>query len=202
MDLADRIIKYMQEKGYQIATGNQEYNIVYLEGVDADGTVNSDVPNQFNDRRIVIQFVNAKPTIIGNWEATTEPGDYYTKNPMNLKGAARIAFGQYEAWRIGKHGKSEPHEALIQILPVKVCRDFDKNGIRTGDKINEGLFGINQHWGYDYPTANIGLASAGCLVGRTRAGHREFMRIIKEDKRYESNRNFIFLTTIIAGDKL
>ena len=27
--------------------------------------------------------------------------------------------------------------------------------IRTGDKLDTGLFGINQHWGYDYPRNDI-----------------------------------------------
>ncbi|MDZ8140831.1 MAG: hypothetical protein RM049_37020 [Nostoc sp. DedQUE04] len=37
-------------------------------------------------------------------EASTEPGKYYTENPMNSNGAFRIAFGNYQdAWKIGKH---------------------------------------------------------------------------------------------------
>ena len=201
-DLASRIIKYMQKKGYQIATGNQEYNIVYLEGTNADGTLNRDAPNQFNDRRMVIQIVNGKATILGNWEGTTEPGYYYTYHPMNPKGAARIAFGQYKSWRVGTHGNSEPHEALVQVAPIKVHRDANKDTMRSGDATEEGLFAVNQHWGYDYPRINIGLASAGCLVGRTRDGHREFMKIIKQDRRYQMNNDYLFLTAVIAGDDL
>jgi hypothetical protein len=121
---------------------------------------------------------------------------------MNPKGAARIAFGQYRAWAVGRHGNSEPHEALIQVGAVKVHRDYNKDFIRTDDCIEEGLFGINQHYGYDLPRSDIGLASAGCLVGRTRVGHRDFMRIIKSDRRYQENKNFIFTATIIPGDKL
>lgn len=192
----------MQKKGYQIATGNDEYNIVYVEGMNGDGTLNSDLPNQFNDRRMVIEFVDGKPKLVGNWEATTEPGYHYTNRPMNPKGAARIAFGQYKAWRVGIHGNSEPHEALVQVAPIKVHRDANKDMRRTGDKTDEGIFGINQHWGYDCPHTNIGLASAGCLVGRTRSGHREFMKLIKQDIRYRLDNNYLFMTTIIAGDDL
>jgi hypothetical protein len=64
------------------------------------------------------------------------------------------------------------------------------------------LFGINQHWGYDLPRQDIGEASAGCLVGRTREGHREFMRLIKQDPRYRASAGFLFSTTVIAGDDL
>lgn len=199
---ATKIVNYMVRKNYVLSEFVREVNIVYIEGMDRDGDLNNDLPNCFNDLRLVIQFVGKKPTIVGCWEGTTEPGAYYTHNPMNRAGAARIAFGQYKAWKVGIHGNSQPHEALIQVASVKVHRDLDKNFIRTNDRVFEGLFGINQHWGYDLPESNIGRASAGCLVGRTRKGHREFMSIVKSDRRYRENPNFVFPTTIIAGDDL
>ncbi|MBW4612512.1 MAG: peptidoglycan-binding protein [Desmonostoc vinosum HA7617-LM4] len=201
-DIASKIIKYMQAKNYQVFTGLGEYNIVYLEGVNEDWTLNSDPPNQFNDRRIVIEVVDGIPKIVNHWQATTEPGKYYTLNPMNSAGAARIKFGQYKAWAVGLHGNAERHEALIQVEPITVHRDFNKDFQRTGDKLDTGLFLINQHWGYDAPTNNIKNASAGCLVGRRRDGHREFMALIKKDRRYVANPNYVFYTTVIAGDDL
>ena len=201
-DLASRIVRYMQAKEYQIFTLPLTYNIVYLEGCNADGTLNSDAPNWFNDRRLVLSAEGNRPKILGNWEATTEPGNHYTQHPMNPAGAALIAFGQYAAWRVGIHGRSEPHEALIQALAVTVHRDLNKDFLRTGDRTAEGLYGINQHWGYDRSFNNINNASAGCLVGRSRQGHREFMTLIKSDRRYITNRNFIFTTTVIASDDL
>ncbi|HEY9853320.1 MAG TPA: hypothetical protein V6D28_27860 [Leptolyngbyaceae cyanobacterium] len=125
---------------------------------------------------------------------------------MNPKGAARIAFGQYESWQVGTHGNSEPHEALVQVAPVAVYRDKNKDMLRTGDDLEWGLFGINQHWGYDQPPGDIGLASAGCCVGRLRQGHRNFMQLIKTDVRYDpalpQNKRHIFSTIIIPGDQL
>ena len=193
------IVKYCKFHSYKLFTGHQQINIIYVEGMDVDGNVNSDAPNQFNDVRLVLSD-NFK--LLGNWSATTEPGRWYTQNPMNRRGAARIAFGQYKAWAVGMHGNSEPHEALIQVGEVAVFRDANKDGLRTGDNIDRGLFGINQHWGYDLPPDNLGRASAGCLVGRTRQGHREFMNIIKTDSRYQSDRQYIFTTTVIPADKL
>ncbi len=201
-DLAGRIIKYMQHKGYQIATKPGEYNIVYVEGMDTDEKLNDNKPNCFNDIRVVIEIQNGIPKIIGCWEATTEPGAYYTYKPINSEGSARILFGQYKAWRVGQCGISEPHEAIIQVENITVCRDFNKDFRRIGDRIETGLFGINQHWGYDLPRNNINMSSAGSLVGRTRNGHREFMQIIKQDKRYKKNPNYLFLTTVISGDDL
>ncbi|GET40822.1 peptidoglycan-binding domain-containing protein [Microseira wollei] len=199
-DFASRIIKYMQYKDYFVALGEKQYNIVYIEGADANGIPNDDAFNQWNDRRILIEIVSGTPKIVGNWLATTEPGDWYTQHPMNPEGAARIAFGQYKAWQVGIHGTLERHEALVQCMAVKVYRDRNKDGRRTGDSIDEGLFGINQHWGYDM--RQVGRASAGCLVGQSRQSHKEFMQLIKQDRRYQLNSGYVFLTTVIACDDL
>lgn len=199
--LAHRIEAYCNLLNYKLDRGNGEINIVYCEGMNADGTLNDDKPNHFNDRRMVLTFNNGSPQIILNCEATTEPGFHYTYNPMNPKGAARIAFGQYRAWVVGTHGVADPHEALVQEGgAVTVCRDFNQDMMRTNDELDTGYFGINQHWGGDAPVNDIGLWSAGCLVGRTRQGHRDFMRIVKSDPRWNSR--FVFATTIIAANDL
>ncbi len=200
-NLAGRICKYMQTKGYKLSSGDNEYNLIYVEGMNADGTLNQDAPNQFNDRRLVIEFVNGAPVIVGSWEATTEPGSKYTYHPMNPKGAARIKFGQYKAWQVGLHG-SDQHEALVQTAAITVFRDFNQDFQRAGDSTDSGLFGVNQHWGYDLPRNDVQGASAGCLVGRTKDGHREFMKLIKQDRRYLANRNYTFITTVILGSDL
>lgn len=203
-DFASRIINYMQQKNYFVAVGKQKYNIVYVEGANADGGPNADSFNQWNDRRIVIEIASLTPQIVGNWLATTEPGDRFTQNPPNRIGVARIAFGQYKAWRVGTHYGStgrDAHEALEQCGQIKVHRDRNRDGFRTGDPIDVGSnFFINQHWGFDLPV--VGVASAGCLVGQTRAGHREFMQLIKQDCRYQLNSGYVFWTTIIPGDDL
>lgn len=199
--LASQIVRWMAFKKHNIFTGTKQYNIIYLEGLNADGTLNPDKPNEFNDRRLVIE-IDDTPKILGNWDATTEPGDYYTTHPMNTKGAARIAFGQYQAWQVGFHGRHDSHEALIQVEPVSVYRDYNKDYKRTGDFLDTGLFGINQHWGYDLPVTKVYNASAGCLVGRSRSSHRLFMELLKRDRRYMENKNFTFTTTIVPGDQL
>lgn len=202
-DLASRIVKYMQLKKYEIFQGIRQYNIVYVEGMNGDATLNNDPPNYFNDRRMVIQIVDGVPAIVGNWQATTEPGYRYTQRPMNPGGAARIKFGQYKAWQVGIHGTTDRHEALIQTGgTVTVHRDFNKDYQRVGDKEDTGYFAINQHWGYDLPSNNVYYASAGCLVGRLRQGHREFMSLIKQDRRFQLNNRYIFYSTVIYGQDL
>lgn len=208
-DLATRIIKYMLKMNYRVSVGDKQYNIIYVEGMDANGTLNNDRPNEFNDRRMVIEIPSSdgRPIMLHNVEATTEPGTHYTMNPLNPQGAARIAFGQYKAWRVGIHcGASGQncHEALVQVADVSVYRDKNKDFIRTGDKLFTATpaSGINQHWGFDYPRTDIKMAGAGCLVGRETQKHKDFMALIKQDKRYQANKSYIFLTTIIPGDDL
>lgn len=203
-DLAGRIIKYMIAKGYSISQRTGTYNIVYIEGVELDGTENMDEFNSFNDVRMVIQIDAGIPKIVGQWIATTEPGDFYTSNRMNPDGAARIKFGQYKAWQVGAHVTESVNQnpALIQVENVTVHRDANEDGFRTGDKLDTGRFGINQHHADDSPRTNIGRWGAGCLVGQAAAGHKKFMDLIMKDKRYQQNQQYLFETTIIAGDDL
>lgn len=202
----DKVIKYMKEQNYFICRHPSCKNIIYLEGVNPDGTLNDDAPNKFNDLRIVFSLTeNGLPTFEGSiWEGTTEPGKFWTVNPMNPKGAARIAFNQYKAWSVGFHHPSSPskHEALVQVGPVTVHRDMNQDYMRTGDALDTGLFAINQHWGYDAPVGDLGQTSAGCLVGRSKDGHRAFMKLIKEDPRYTVNRSYRFVTAVMPGDKV
>lgn len=197
-DFIGRVVKTQLKLGQKIFSEKGELNIVYIEGVDLDGKINADLMNEWNDVRLIYAIVDNTPKIIDKWIATTEPGWKYTASPLNPGGAFRIAFGQYKAWRIGWH---KDHEALIQSGEIKGYRDRNKDGLRTGDAIVVGdSFGVNQHWGYDLPL--VEGASAGCLVGKFKAGHREFMGIIKSDVRYRNDPNYKFWTAILDGSKL
>jgi peptidoglycan hydrolase-like protein with peptidoglycan-binding domain len=197
----DRIIAYMQKKNYFICRHPDCKNIVYVEGVDADGSLNPQTPNAFEDLRIVFSIGPDGKPLIQPWVATTEPGKPYVMNPMNPKGAACIAIGQYKSWAVGTHvgasGK-DPHEALIQCAPIDVYRDSKKDFKREGP-IYTGIFGVNQHWGYDQPKDDVGTASAGCLVGEKRDGHRAFMAVVKSDPRFRANNGYKFVTAVIPG---
>ena len=93
------------------------------------------------------------------------------------------------------------HEALVQTGgEVTVCRDLNKDGQRTGDKRQTGEFGINQHWGYDLP--EVEKASAGCLVGQSKDGHRQFMALVKSDPRYQANRKHVFAAAILPESEV
>lgn len=195
---ASKICRYMIARGMWFARAKGMSNIVYLEGVNPDGSLNKDRPNRFNDLRLLLNLTpGGRPIIRGIWEATTEPGKYYTENRLNSEGAARIQFGQNRAWRVGLHRND--HEALRQARPITVHRDGNEDYLRPGDLIRTGQFFINQHWGYNAPLNDIGRASAGCLVGRTKKGHREFMKKIKSDIRHKASSSYLFYTAVLDG---
>ncbi|MHB8069674.1 MAG: peptidoglycan-binding domain-containing protein [Desulfobaccales bacterium] len=204
-DFAGRVVKAMMAQRFWVARHPKYYNIVYIEGCNPDGTLNDNKPNRFNDVRLVFSLTeDGIPTIIGAWDGTTEPGRYWTMNPMDPKGAARIAFGQYKAWAAGTHhpDSAGAHEALVQVAEVTVSRDLNKDFQRQGDKTHTGIFGINQHWGYDLPKDDLGSSSAGCLVGRTKTGHWKFMSLIKQDLRFTVSNAYRFMSTVVAGSAL
>lgn len=200
-DLAGRIVRAMVKRGWRVDSAAKELNVVYVEGMGPDGTKNDNTPNQFNDARFVIDFVSDNvPRILGAWEATTTPGRYWTENPMNSRGAAMIKFGQYTAWQVGMH---HTHEALVQTGgDVTVYRDLNQDYKRDGDKEDTGQFGINQHWGYDLPKNDLGRSSAGCLVGRMKTGHQQFMGLMKSDPRYIANNRFVFTAAVLPASEV
>jgi hypothetical protein len=205
-DLAGRLVTYIRQQDHWLARHPDAVNIVYVEGMDPDGKLNDNPPNEFNDLRLTIRFTRTgRPQVIEKWEGTTEPGKFFTENPLNPGGAARIAFGQYKAWAVGTHhpGKASAHEALVQVDTIRVYRDLNRDFSRTGDQTDVGSgFAVNQHWGYDLPHGDLGQSSAGCLVGRTKSGHREFMRIVKGDPRFRVSTAYRFMTTVIDGRRL
>jgi len=199
-DLAGKIVKAMQKNNYWVARHPDCINIVYIEGMDPDGTPNDNRTNVFNDLRLVLRVRDGGVAeIVDKWEATTEPSRRWTLKPMNPDGAFHIKWGQYKAWIRGWH---HTHEALVQAAEIEGYRDPHKTFKRDLNfPVRGSNFGVNQHWGYDLPHDDMGNSSAGCLVGRLTEGHRKFMSIVLADPRYKANPAYRFMTAILpAGD--
>ena len=197
--IAAALVDYARRQKWEVRTGERRYNIFYVQGMFPSAIKNDNEPNQFNDSRFLVE-VNPTPRLIGAWFASIEPGNHYTKQPMNALGAAQIQVpGQYKAWRIGKHKGREI--ALVQVAPVNIIRDFNRNSKVDKEDIKEySLIGANQHSASDQKF--VDNASAGCPVGRTSAGHQEFMSYLHQDVDYQANNNFIFSTTFISAKEL
>ena len=199
-DLIGKIVKAMQRNNYWIARHPDCVNIVYIEGMDADGSPNDNRNNVFNDVRMVFRVkANGVPEILGQWEATTEPSRKYTLEPMNPGGAFHIKFGQYKAWIAGVY---HTHEALRQAGEIEGYRDPHKTFKRDFNyPVHGSDFGVHHHWGYDLPHDNMGNSSAGCLVGRSTEGHKKFMSTVLDDARHQANPTYRFMAAIMpVGD--
>ncbi len=199
-EFIDRVVAGMEAKGYRIDKKPGEVNIVYIEGRDRfTGARNDGRPDLWNDVRMVFSYKDGRPVDLGEWTSTTQPGFYFTRNPLNPGGAASIKPGQYTAWKVDLHRGQ--YEALCQRGELTLTRDFNKDYKREGDKEETGTWeGINQHHGND--AATVGPHSAGCLVGRRIDGHEDFMSIVKSDPRYRADRNYMFTTTVLAQDEV
>lgn len=204
--ISPKLITYLTQKGYTVDTAPGHYNIIYLEGLNPDFTPNSDEADGWNDLCVIIDHDETNtPKIIFSAVCTTEPGKTATFDSAasKLGGVARIAFGQYTAWRVGYHRQArlfDAHPALVQCAPLPVHRDSNRDGKRTGDPIG-WAHGLNQHGtSAVYRGGSVGKWSAGCLVRKNWVEHLRFMEIIRSDARYISNKRHIFSTTIIAGN--
>ncbi len=208
--LAKRLLRAMRNKGYWIARSPNMYNIVYVEAMNQDGTLNGDAPNEWNDRRFVIKIEkDGKPNMVMNEQATTEPGEHYTMSPVEggnaeKYGTARVAFGQYKAWQSGIHGIKHPpgQPALVQRGNLRVHRDGNKNYERDSADfidVNSNFF-VNQHsTAPGQPPILVNRHSAGCLVGRDYAAHERFIEMMKSDVRYKRDVNYLFVSVLMPG---
>ncbi len=112
--------------------------------------------------------------------ATVDPGLSTMTTPQNPSGAARIVPGQYRAmWELGKR-PSNGREALMQVGPVTVQRDNDRDSVYDENAPTQsGLFGILLHEPYKEGLEKVGAASAGCVVTKSSIGARQAFRSIK-----------------------
>lgn len=180
------MLKLLESKSYKVYDRPYELNIVGVRKNDV-------VANDFDDT-IYTFWKNDK----GEWEgktysATTDPGTYWLKNPMNVDGTAILKEGQYEnAYRIGKHRGQ--YDALVQAKPVTVIRDYDRNAVLdfNNGKETTGLYGINIHRASATSNLqNVDKWSAGCQVIQSPLGFKDFMQSAEKHRGLYGN-NFTY----------
>lgn len=200
--IANRLYAALSSKGYPVAKGDDETNIIYLRGGDSNGKPTGNRINEWSDTRFVLMFRNGEPYIAGAWKATVKPGLPAIRNPLGKYGAAFIEDGYYLAWRLGTHrgifGRTE--RGLVQVAPVKFRRDVNRNGDVTGEPVQTGMIGLNQHSGSN--SKNVNKTSYACLVGQSSDAHlNKFIPLLENDLRYKRNPQHMFGTSILSvGD--
>lgn len=185
-------------KGYAYFTkGNYNLNIIGVRNSERE------ITNLFDDILVVIynSGKDQKP-IRKLYKITTEPGLYYMKEHiLNNAGAAILVPAQYRGcWKIGMHKGTQ--RALVQVKPVKVYRDGNKNDIydMNPETIENGIFGINIHRASkEGITRNINKYSAGCQVFNSVQDFTSFMYLC--DKQAELYGNS-FTYTLVNEDDL
>ena len=170
-DYKDILKHRLNELGIKLYTGGRNgfgATIVAVEGVNLDLTPHADAPDKWNDIVMtVLAYPNGKWKIIGPFICTTEPGKYYTVNPLNPMGAAYVKLDvKHNAiWKPGQH-KNQKNCFIQTGGPITVIRDSNRDGKRgSNEKEQTAYLGINLHHNNgNYNPHSIGKFSAGCLV--------------------------------------
>lgn len=113
------------------------------------------------------------------WPVTTVPGKPYLNFPINPKGTAILAPGQYlNAYALGTF---KGYTALKQVRPVKVYRDNNRDSAidQSIVTIEEGIFGIHIHKAGAF-SQWVGKASAGCQVFQKEDDFKDFIKLCEQ----------------------
>lgn len=128
----------VSSRGYRWFTdGDFNLNLIGVRSADLQA-------NTFNDL-ICLAFKQAGQWVLLQFDATTDPGIYYRKNPANVDGTGFLVEGQHSgAFMLGKH---KGYDALIQARAVPVYRDADRDAFLEADErgIVRGWYGCNLH---------------------------------------------------------
>lgn len=135
--------------------------------------------NYYNDLLVTAQMQSGK-WVIKEYEATTVPGEFYSKiKLLNPKGVAILKPGHYT--NVYVLGKFKGEFALKQIAPVEVYRDWNLDSVYdyNKDTIDRGLFGIHIHRRSGFSDL-IGKNSAGCQVIKNAEDYENFIKDCSE----------------------
>lgn len=180
--MLSRIIGILKGNGYMLYTKPYQLNIVGLRSKSTSS-------NRFDDEIHVFYKMPDGKWNYHAYPATTDPGTYWLSNPAYPQGTAILAQGQYKnSYALGMHrGK---YEALVQVKPVTVIRDYDRNAFLdfyNGTK-QKGMFGINVHRAENSgATKFIDKYSAGCQVFQRAEDFAVFIKLCKHHKKLHGN---------------
>jgi len=151
----DTIKNYVQSKGY-VFFDRGRFNLNLIgQRTPSDGS------NTFNDIMYVVYKDSFDDKKCLSFPITTDPGTHYRINPINPKGTGIIAGGQWRGcWKIGLH---KGYPALVQVKPMGVYRDNNKDNVLDKTNIEMDLNAFNCHRASKKGTSiNVDKWSAGC----------------------------------------
>jgi len=197
-ELGQRVKAAMLAKGYPWFP---DQNVVSVEGMEPNGAPNGNRPNAFDDIKMVL---DGDGKIIGGpWRASTQPGKYFTNNPMAEGGAFIIALGPQSCW--GPPGDYHGHTAWRQNDDSFIYghRDPNRTYKRQGPAVKHGppSIGVHHHHGWNMPIDDIANTDAGCQVIRLNDEHDQFMKLTMQCPRYLADRHGYRMTATVLEAK-
>ena len=189
----DALFSVLEKKQYRIFKNKKGYDLNIVGIRTADTT-----PDKFNDVITVFYLFEDRWSFFA-FPATTDPGVYYRKHPINVKGTAIMKPGQYrKAYKVGFHNR---YKALQQIGAITVYRDANKDEVidTTGVPEDTGIHAINIHKANAVlPSVEVGKWSAGCQVFQDPDHFAFFMTLCERAKKIYGNE--LTYTLIDEGD--
>lgn len=168
----ERLLSVYKSKKYPLQKGIWELN---LFGIRTD----NGSPNTFDDTIGVLVKDAYGQTQVHTFSATTEPGTYYLKHPLNKDGCLILLEGHYpDVYKIGQH---RGYKALEQCGNMIYVRDNNRNDlpeIATSSLIS-GNFKTNiHHAAIPELSKRVDKWSAGCQV--INQGWYDFLNLFAE----------------------
>lgn len=207
--LAEQVAQACDQRGYPLR--EDEWNLVGISGLSPKGDrslgyVKDTTPDKWNDSIGVIAKEDGEWEFLCLYLGTTEPGRYYTLNPLNPRGGAQLALGFHiDLWRFGRH---KGYEALVQAGKARLVRDANKNFRRDDKETLEQGNGVNLHttkttgWRGSASKNSIGKFSAGCTVIFDPQEFKELMALLKRSPQYKMNPRTCFDYRLLKHDWL
>ena len=165
------VLKQIRALGYPVFDGQYDLNLFGIRKRNG-------APNAFDDL-VGCAYRQGGQWMNHFWKATTDPGQYYLLNPLQVKGTAILCPGHYRGiWEIDQHRGQ--YEALCQRGgEVTVWRDANRDGeFDTDGPTDTGFFGINLHKAGQHST-RVDRWSAGCQVLANESDFEEAMRLAR-----------------------
>jgi hypothetical protein len=175
--MIQQIINQLSKLNYTTYTNPFQLNIVGIRCAIKK-------TNSFNDVLIIFYKDEKDAWQFHSFKATTWPGLYWLQHPLSKLGTAILKPNQYkDAYAIGLHRSK--YTALVQIKPVAVIRDNNKDAILNTNTLIEqtGMFGINIHHANTIGTTSVvNKYSAGCQVLANITEFNVLMELAKKHK--------------------
>lgn len=181
--LLSKLKAILRHNRFRLFTRPYELNII---GLRSDSTI----PNRFDDEIHVFYKATAGKWKYHVFKATTDPGTFWLRNPMQEQGTAILSQGQYvDAYQVGMH--QGQYKALIQCKAVTILRDYNRNAkldFLNGKK-SKGIYGINIHKANAQGTTKyVDSYSAGCQVFENAEGFVKFLLLCEYHRKLYGNR--------------